>query len=65
MDDILVRVIPIAVAIIAIAVIVIVFFAKAMYRIADVDKALIITGGKKPRIIDNLLLKLIKIDENK
>ncbi len=25
--------------------------AKVMYRIADVDKALIITGGKKPRVI--------------
>ncbi|MCI8833020.1 MAG: hypothetical protein HFJ19_02305 [Clostridia bacterium] len=28
-----------------------VLLAKSMYRIADVDKALIITGGKKPKII--------------
>lgn len=47
--QILSTIIPIA--IIAIAIIVIIILAKSMYRIADVDKALIITGGKKPRII--------------
>ena len=29
----------------------VILLAKSMYRIADVDKALIITGGKKPKII--------------
>lgn len=53
MNDILVRVIPIVgvVIAIAIAITIIVFLAKSMYRIADVDKALIITGGKKPHVI--------------
>ena len=41
----------IPIAIVIIAAIVIFLLAKAMYRIADVDKALIITGGKKPKII--------------
>ena len=33
------------------AFVILVLLAKAMYRIAAVDKALIITGGKKPKII--------------
>lgn len=49
MNDILAIVIPIAGVIITIAVIIL--LAKTMYRIADVDKALIITGGKKPHVI--------------
>lgn len=49
MNDILVRVIPMVEVVIAITIIV--FLAKSMYRIADVDKALIITGGKKPHVI--------------
>lgn len=49
MSDILTIVIPI-VGIVA-AIVAVVLLAKAMYRIADVDKALIITGGKKPRVI--------------
>lgn len=43
--------IAIPAVIVLIAVVVIILLAKSMYRIADVDKALIITGGKKPRII--------------
>lgn len=41
----------IPVAIVLVVVLVVVLLAKSMYRIADVDKALIITGGKKPKII--------------
>ncbi len=53
MNDILSSIIPIVVVVIVIviAIAIIVLLAKAMYRIADVDKALIITGGKKPHII--------------
>lgn len=39
------------IAIIAIVFAAVVLLAKSMYRIADVDKALIITGGKKPKVI--------------
>lgn len=46
MTTILPIVIPIIIAIVL--VVAIIFIAKAMYKIADVDKALIITGGKKP-----------------
>ncbi len=42
-------IIPIAIALVVIVAIIL--LAKSMYRIADVDKALIITGGKKPKII--------------
>lgn len=48
-ETILSIIIPIA--IVLIAVLTLVLLAKSMYRIADVDKALIITGGKKPKII--------------
>lgn len=53
MNDILARVIPIVVVVVVLVIVIaaIVLLAKAMYRIADVDKALIITGGKKPHII--------------
>lgn len=49
MEKILNIAIPSAIGIIII--IVLILLAKSIYRIADVDKALIITGGKKPRII--------------
>ena len=42
-------IIPIVIALVV--VLAIILIAKSMYRIADVDKALIITGGKKPKII--------------
>ena len=42
-------IIPIVIALVV--VLTVVLLAKSMYRIADVDKALIITGGKKPKII--------------
>jgi len=42
-------IVPIGLAVVAVLAIIV--LAKSMYRIADVDKALIITGGKKPRII--------------
>ena len=41
----------IPVVIVIVILVVIILLAKSMYRIADVDKALIITGGKKPKII--------------
>lgn len=34
-----------------IAVVVFIIFLCAIYRVADIDKALIITGGKKPKIV--------------
>lgn len=34
-----------------VVVVAVILLAKSMYRIADVDKALIITGGKEPKII--------------
>lgn len=43
--------ISIPVGLVIVAVVAVVLLAKSMYRIADVDKALIITGGKKPKII--------------
>lgn len=49
MEKVLTIAIPVAI-IIAIIVLVI-LLAKAMYRIADVDKVLIVNGGKKPRYI--------------
>ena len=49
MQTILSIIIPIA--IVLVVFITLILLAKSMYRIADVDKALIITGGKKPRII--------------
>lgn len=48
-ETILSIIIPIA--IIIIVLLAAILLAKSMYRIADVDKALIITGGKKPKII--------------
>lgn len=42
-------IIPIVVALVVLLALIL--LAKSMYRIADVDKALIITGGKKPKII--------------
>lgn len=42
-------IIPIVIALVV--VLTVILLAKSMYRIADVDKALIITGGKKPKII--------------
>ncbi len=47
------KILPIAIpaAIVIVAIIVIILLAKAMYRIADVDKVLIVNGGKKPRYI--------------
>lgn len=47
------QILPILIPIVGIIIAVVVFIilAKSMYKIADVDKALIITGGKKPRII--------------
>lgn len=49
MEKILTIAIPVA---IAIAVIIfVILLAKSMYRIADVDKVLIVNGGKKPRYI--------------
>lgn len=49
MTDKVIQFVPFAIALI---VIIIAFIlAKSMYKIADVDKALIITGGKKPKII--------------
>lgn len=43
--------IVIIVAIIAIIVAAFLLIAKSMYKVASIDKALIITGGKKPKII--------------
>ena len=44
---------PIAAIVVIIAIIIVAFFliAKSMYKVADIDKALIITGGKDPKII--------------
>ena len=39
------------VAVIAIVIVFLLFIAKSMYKVASIDKALIITGGKKPKII--------------
>lgn len=46
-------VIPVVVIVAIIAIIVAVLFliAKSMYKVAPIDKALIITGGKEPKII--------------
>lgn len=49
MNDIFSVLIPIGGVIAVLAVLVII--AKSMYKVADIDKALIITGGKKPKII--------------
>lgn len=49
MEKILAIAIPAVVVIVII--ILVILLAKAMYRIADVDKVLIINGGKKPRYI--------------
>lgn len=49
MEKILTTVIPVAIVIVAIVIVIL--LAKAMYRIADVDKVLIINGGKKPKYI--------------
>ena len=49
MEKILTIVIP--VAIVVVVIILIILLGKSMYRIADVDKVLIINGGKKPRYI--------------
>lgn len=49
LETILSIVIPIVVVLVA--ALGLVLLLKSMYRIADVDKALIITGGKKPKII--------------
>ncbi len=43
--------IVIVVAIIAIIIAAFLLIAKSMYKVASIDKALIITGGKKPKII--------------
>ena len=48
MSNILNIVIPVAIAVVVFAVIIL--FLKSIYRVVDVDKALIITGGKKPII---------------
>lgn len=42
-------IIPIVITLVVLVVLIL--LAKSMYRIADVDKALIITGGKKPKVI--------------
>lgn len=44
---------PIAIIVVIIAIIIVAFLliAKSMYKVANIDKALIITGGKKPKII--------------
>ena len=47
-SDILGIVIP--VAIVVLGVVALIIFCKAIYKVADVDKALIITGGKEPVI---------------
>lgn len=49
MEKILTIAIPVAIAIAVIVIIIL--LAKAMYRIADVDKVLIVNGGKKPKYI--------------
>lgn len=49
MQTILSIIIPIVIAIVVLVAVIL--LAKSMYRIADVDKALIITGGKKPKVI--------------
>ena len=49
LENILVIAIPVVVAILAIVAIIL--LAKHMYKIADVDKVLIVNGGKKPRYI--------------
>ena len=33
------------------AFVLLIIFLCAIYRVADIDKALIITGGKKPKIV--------------
>ena len=33
------------------AIVFLIIFLCAIYRVADIDKALIITGGKKPKIV--------------
>ena len=43
--------ISIPIVLVIVVVVVLVLLAKSMYRIATVDQALIITGGKKPKII--------------
>ncbi len=49
MHTILSIIIPIVIALVVLVAVIL--LAKSMYRIADVDKALIITGGKKPKVI--------------
>ena len=49
MQTILSIIIPIVIALVVLVAVIL--LAKSMYRIADVDKALIITGGKKPKVI--------------
>lgn len=49
MEKILTIAIP--AAIVVVAIVLVILLAKAMYRIADVDKVLIVNGGKKPRYI--------------
>lgn len=49
MQTILSIIIPIV--IVLVVLVAVILLAKSMYRIADVDKALIITGGKKPKVI--------------
>ena len=49
LNTVLTFAIPVIIAVLV--VIALILLAKKMYRIADVDKALIITGGKSPKII--------------
>ena len=48
MSNILNIVIPVVIAFVVLVVLIL--FLKSIYKVVDVDKALIITGGKKPII---------------
>ena len=52
-NPIISKLIPVVtiVAVVAIVIVVLLLIAKSMYKVASIDKALIITGGKKPKII--------------
>lgn len=52
-SSIISKVVPVVIILAIIAIIITAFLliAKSMYKIASIDKALIITGGKKPKII--------------
>ena len=48
MDNILSIIIPIGIGIVVLGIIIL--LAKSMYKVASVDKALIVTGGKKTQV---------------